>query len=98
MLVLGHGELPEEQAMTTIRTTVIVPEDHKLHLDVELPPESPTGEAEVTLVVRPRVHPDRAKAFAHLREIAARGNLRNGPDPLEWQRDIRKDRPLPGRD
>lgn len=33
-----------------------------------------------------------------LAQIAARGGVRSIPDPVAWQREIRKDRPLPGRD
>lgn len=33
-----------------------------------------------------------------LAQIAARGGIKTIPDPLAWQREIRKDRPLPGRD
>ena len=37
------------------------------------------------------------KAVAALREIAKRGGT-GIKDPVAWQREIRKDRPLPGRD
>ncbi len=40
----------------------------------------------------------RAKAAAALREIAKRGGVPEIPDPVAWQREIRKDRPLPGRE
>ena len=39
-----------------------------------------------------------AKAFAALDSIAARGGIPDIPDPVAWQREIRKDRPLPGRE
>ena len=35
---------------------------------------------------------------AALREIAGRGGIRSIPDPVAWQREIREDRPLPGRE
>lgn len=35
------------------------------------------------------------KAFLYLAETKAFGDI---PDPAEWQRQIRKDRPLPGRE
>lgn len=41
---------------------------------------------------------DMKKAVDALREIAKRGGVPQIPDPLEWQREIRKDRPLPGRE
>jgi len=33
-----------------------------------------------------------------LAQIAARGGISSIPDPAAWQREIRQDRPLPGRD
>jgi hypothetical protein len=35
-----------------------------------------------------------AKALAN---IAARGGIKSIPDPVKWQRKMRRDRPLPGR-
>ena len=40
---------------------------------------------------------DMDKAVASLHEIAKRGGT-GITDPVAWQREIRKDRPLPGRD
>ena len=40
----------------------------------------------------------RRQALAALEEIASRGGIRSIPDPMAWQRETRKDRPLPGRD
>lgn len=34
----------------------------------------------------------------HLRIIAQGGSGQSIPDPMAWQREIRADRPLPGRD
>lgn len=84
--------------MTAIRKQVMVHEDHKLHLDLDIPTDVPVGMVEVTLYVKPANKPDPQKAAACLRDIAARGNLRNGPDPAQWQRKIRQDRLLPGRE
>jgi len=37
-------------------------------------------------------------AFSHLDRIAKKGNLKKTiPDPVAWQKEIRKDRKLPGR-
>lgn len=41
---------------------------------------------------------DGVAAAAILAEIAARGGLTEFGDPLEWQREVRADRPLPGRE
>jgi hypothetical protein len=39
-----------------------------------------------------------AAMAAALRKIADSGGFDSISDPVEWQREIRKDRPLPGRD
>ena len=35
---------------------------------------------------------------AALERIAARGGIKSIPDPVAWQREMREDRPLPGRE
>ncbi len=42
--------------------------------------------------------PNGKKMAEALAKIAARGGIRAIKDPVKWQREIRKDRPLPGRD
>ena len=44
---------------------------------------------------RPRT--DGKQAAAALQKIADRGGVKSIPDPDKWLREIRKDRPLPGR-
>ena len=44
-----------------------------------------------------KVNSDMSKAAAALRKIAEMGGT-GIEDPVAWQREIRKDRPLPGRD
>lgn len=39
-----------------------------------------------------------SRMAAALAKIAARGSLCQIPDPALWERDIRQDRPLPGRE
>ena len=55
---------------------------------------------EITVVSDKKILPksDGPKMAAALAGIAARGGVRSIPDPVAWQREIRKDRPLPGRD
>ena len=84
--------------MTAIHQRVLIPENRQLHLEVVVPLDLPIGEAEITLTISPRRATQREEAVACLRELAARGGLRGGPDPAEWQREIRRDRPLPGRE
>ena len=40
----------------------------------------------------------RRRRVAALERIAARGGIKSIPDPIAWQREMREDRPLPGRE
>ncbi len=42
--------------------------------------------------------PNGQKLMAILQRIADRGGIASIKDPVKWQREIRKDRPLPGRE
>lgn len=46
----------------------------------------------------PERKPDPVKALAALQRIADRGGIPSIPDPSAWQREIRKDKPLYGRE
>ncbi len=92
--------------MSTI-TAILEPHaDGTLHLP--LPVELRQGKVEVTATLKPangtlsklpQATPDmlrqRKAAFEKLREL---NPFRAIEDPVAWQREIRKDRPLPGRD
>jgi hypothetical protein len=41
-------------AMNIITTEVVIENNHRLNLDIELPPGSPTGEALVTVTIEPK--------------------------------------------
>jgi len=41
--------------------------------------------------------PNGKRAMAILQKIADRGGIQSIPDPDKWLREVRKDRPLPGR-
>ena len=47
-------------------------------------------------------HPDAERpsrrAAEALRKLSEQGGFKSVPDPVAWQREIRKDRPLAGRD
>lgn len=45
-----------------------------------------------------RSEPNGKRAMAILEKIADRGGIKSIVDPVAWQREIRKDRPLPGRE
>jgi len=42
--------------------------------------------------------PNGQRAMAALERIAENGGIQSIVDPVAWQREIRKDRPLPGRE
>ncbi|MFM9903074.1 MAG: hypothetical protein ACKVQJ_00715 [Pyrinomonadaceae bacterium] len=42
--------------------------------------------------------PNGKRAMSILEKIADRGGIKSIVDPVAWQREIRKDRPLPGRE
>ena len=93
--------------MGTITAILEADADGTLHLP--LPADLRHGKIEVTATLKPangtttpvpRATPEmvqrRMEALARLRAL---GGLRDAiPDPVAWQREMRKDRPLPGRD
>ena len=85
--------------MSTI-TAILEPDaDGTLHLP--LPADAPRGRMKVTATLESAEMdwPERRElALAALRRLAARGGIRSIPDPVAWQREQRKDRPLPGRE
>jgi hypothetical protein len=63
---------------------------------VDLNPEQPV---EVTILAEPDQTADRGRRMAEaLEKLAASDAFSEISDPSEWQREVRKDRPLPGRD
>lgn len=84
--------------MSTI-TAILEPDaDGSIHLPV--PAEMRRGKVKViaTLIAVPGETEQGAKKLDSLRRIAERGGIKNIPDPARWQREIRQDRPLPGRE
>ena len=92
--------------MSTITAILEANADGTLHLP--LPPELRHGKIEVTATLKPangsplappRATPEmllrRKEAFEKLRQL---NPFREIADPVAWQKEIRKDRPLPGRD
>jgi hypothetical protein len=64
------------------------------------PPPSPAVPVHVTLLEERTEHsPNRGRAMASALEALARaGGISAIPEPAAWQRDVRRDRPLPGRE
>ncbi len=93
--------------MSTI--TVILDPDADGTLHLPLPPELRHGKVQVTATLQPvngtpsiaplataQMVAQRKAAFQKLREL---GGLRQViPNPVTWQREMRQDRKLPGRD
>lgn len=85
--------------MCTI-TAVLEPDaDGTVHLP--LPPDLRNSRVRVTATVEADVetshHPSCETAMAALKRLRERGTFREIADPVSWQREIREDRPLPGR-
>ena len=85
--------------MSTITAILEADADGTLHLP--LPAEFRNSKLRVTATiqaVRDRdERPTREEALAALRKLRALGTFNEITDPVAWQREIRKDRPLPGR-
>jgi len=74
--------------MDTIRKTVTIPANHKLHMDLDIPERVPAGEADVVLVISPRNGGARAAGLG-----ALAGCLADSPtfsrDPVRLQKELR---------
>ena len=85
--------------MSTITAVLEADADGTLHLPV--PQNLRHGKVKVvaTRESEPEItdRPTRDAALAALRQLQARGTFKKITDPVAWQREIRKDRPLPGR-
>lgn len=69
---------------------------------IDTPPDL-QGDTEVQLTfVQPESEAERRdrrrKMVAALERLARNGGIKSIPDPAAWQREIRQDRPLPGRE
>lgn len=89
--------------MNTI--TVILEPDADGSLHLPLPPELRHGKVKVQAKLEPvpesdeTPEPPTGTVLDALKELRKLGGLRDViPDPVAWQRELRKDRPLPGRD
>jgi hypothetical protein len=68
-------------------------------------PPNPDVETEVSItLLKPRPESEESRrarrqlAVDALAELAAAGGIKSIPDPAAWEREIRQDRPLPGRE
>jgi hypothetical protein len=90
--------------MTTI-TAILEPDaDGTVHVPV--PAGMPQGMMKVTATFEPSTQPltpaaleeRRGKIESALKILRDRGTFASIADPVAWQREIRQDRPLPGRE
>ena len=85
--------------MSTITAILEADPDGTLHLPV--PQNLRRGKVKVVATLEreslPTSRPTREMVLAALKRLRDRGTFREITDPVAWQREIRKDRPLPGR-
>jgi hypothetical protein len=86
--------------MSTITAILEADADGTLHLPlpVELRKSMLRVTATIQAVRDPDERPTEEDALAALRKLRELGTFKEITDPVAWQREIRKDRPLPGRD
>ena len=86
--------------MSTITAILEAHADGTLHLP--LPAELRQSKLKVTATIEaasePSERPSHAAALAALRHLQTRSPFNPIADPVEWQREIRRDRSVPGRD
>ena len=85
--------------MSTITAILEADEDGTLHLPI--PAELKGTKLSVTATIIPineKQESTRDAAAAALRYLSEAGTFAGITDPVAWQREIRKDRPLPGRE
>ena len=83
--------------METIKTKIHI--DSEGWIKIKAPVEYFNQDAEAILIFNPTLESvkNNEQALQALQNIAKTGGL-DIKDPSEWQREIRKDRPLPGRE
>ena len=86
--------------MSTITAILEADADGTLHLPV--PQNLRRGKVKVVATLESELEttarPTKETALAALRQLRQMGTFKKITDPVAWQREIRKDRPLPGRD
>ncbi|HLB56710.1 MAG TPA: hypothetical protein VJK30_05220 [Coxiellaceae bacterium] len=79
--------------METLKQTLVVPENHKIHIDVTLPDSFPTGQVEVLLVFSNKLTSSNDGINIAILQLA--GVLKNsshfGGDPLLTQKALRNE-------
>lgn len=82
--------------MSTVQAIFDADADGSVH--VPLPEELRNGKVLVVATLsKVSDSPAKSRPVDFLRKLASRGGLGGIPDPVRWQREIRQDRTLPGR-
>ena len=86
--------------MSTITAILEADADGTLHLPlpVDLRKSKLRVTATIQAVRESNERPTKEDALAALRKLRELGTFKEIADPVAWQREIRQDRPLPGRD
>lgn len=86
--------------MSTITAILEADADGTLHLPVPKALRHRKVKVVPTVESEPGTNdrPTRKPALAALRQLRKTGTFKKITDPAAWQREIRQDRPLPGRD
>jgi hypothetical protein len=83
--------------MMTIQQTIAIPADRRLHLDFDLPENLPEGQADITLIVKPKGEGRKIPFFRRASIMDFYGCLKDSPafaeDGVEYQRKIRDEWP-----
>lgn len=102
LLIGTQGPLIRDKIALMLETYEAILHDNQLEWESESPVQIPAGQrvrVQVKLLEEidsPSELERRRRMIEALESIASRGNLA-GIDPVEWQREQRVDRPLPGR-
>lgn len=85
--------------MSTISAILEPDTDGTIHLPVPVEMRQSKVRVTATLEVASTAteRPTREAAVAALRQLRAMGTFKEIADPVAWQREMRQDRPLPGR-
>jgi hypothetical protein len=79
--------------METLKQTLMIPKNHKVHFDVTLPESFPTGSAEVLLVFAPKTSSPTTSNIKALLKLA--GSLKDSTtfagDPVTIQKALRNE-------
>lgn len=79
--------------METLKQTLTIPENHKIHIDLTLPDNFPTGQVEVLLVFSNKLTASNDVINIEILKLA--GTLKNSPhfggDPLLIQKALRNE-------